>query len=386
MFLSVEWAKRWLPAVFLLLSLVLPWWTMVDLYSKSSFARMRGWAETSYYRPFESFTSSYLWADQLDFSFRPSYLEIWYFVEFFHIPFLFFISALVLAGGLFGLSNERRARTVGGLLGIGSVIFYSIWRFAYPPINWVRNIYFGIGEYQVGFGFPFEVGAVWFLSVGFYLATFGSLMLLFLSIRTPIETSEGPIFLKKEFISSSIRLTKSRIPTIFLLVSLFLPWWALVYVKTQRWSSLIGRYLFQGDLSFPWGELVKVHIGSAGLHMGWAVEFSLIPYFGFASALVVVAAYFGLFSKDRTRILGGLLGIMSIISYSILILPRSIASVLYLQEFGSPFFGMYQLTRVAGMDRLIWFVSHGFYLAIIGSLMLLSPLFRTLVERLRKRL
>jgi hypothetical protein len=29
MLLSFEWAKRWLPAVFLLLSLFLPWWIMV---------------------------------------------------------------------------------------------------------------------------------------------------------------------------------------------------------------------------------------------------------------------------------------------------------------------------------------------------------------------
>jgi hypothetical protein len=50
----------------------------------------------------------------------------------------------------------------------------------------------------------------------------------------------------------------------------------------------------------------------------------------------------------------------------------------------NPYFG------IADSDRkhatYIWFLSTGFYLAVAGSIMLLLPTIRPLVERLRKRL
>ena len=85
----------------------------------------------------------------------------------------------------------------------------------------------------------------------------------------------------------------------------------------------------------------------------------------------------GLSSKIRTRTLGGLLGIVGIISYFKFVYYETAHSVWL------PFFEMHNFP---GSASEIYFLSAGFYLAIAGSLMLLLPLIRTLIERLRKRL
>ena len=54
----------------------------------------------------------------------------------------------------------------------------------------------------------------------------------------------------------------------------------------------------------------------------------------------------------------------------------------------NPYFGIAEsYTAYFKLDRTrIWFLSVGFYLALAGSIMLLLPTIRKLLERLRKRL
>jgi len=373
MFLSVEWAKRWLPSVFLLLSLFLPWWTMIDLY-------VIGWrtGETYYYPPFKSFTLSFLWADETMHAYSEVGLGAWYDVKPFNIPFLFFAFSLILLGGLCGLSNERRTRTLGGLLGIGSVVFYFIWRLVFPPWWGLMGIdfYFGIGVYQRGISLPSYIGAVWFLSIGFYLAIIGSLMLLVLSIRSSTETL-------KELIFSIIRWLRRRLPAVFLLLSLFLPWWTMIHILEPGYSL----YFY---LSFPWNPDVTFSVNRFQLEGSLYASFYDIPSFCFVSALILAGGLCGFSNKKKTQSLGGLLAILGVFSYFTLLFhknyPLSLIEIenpyfgakLYGHSFGHPFFGVNSI--------IIWFLSIGFYLALAGSLMLLSPLIRTLIERLRKRL
>jgi len=385
MFLTVEWAKRRLPTVFFLLSLFLPWWTMIDL--RSPYVLPTGEGETYYFSPFESFTLSFLWSDSSRFVADTRYSLLYgsHYVKFFNIPFLFVVSSLILLSALCGLSDEERTRILGGLLGIGSVIFYFIWRFVFLPFRWASNFYFGIGEYRIDIiGRSSAVGAVWFLSIGFYLAAIGSVTLLAFRMGTSMDRSKELNFLRlKELIFLSIGWIKRRLPTIFLLMSLFIPWWVLVYVPGQGQNLLIGRHLFHGIWSFPWEEVMEFEFGSVGLVMYYGVQFYLIPYVIFVCASILVAGLCGLSSKDRTRTLGGLLGMVGIVSYSIIILPESF--LFYsARVMGNPFFGIYP--PVQADYYYIWFLSFGLYLALAGSIMLLLPTTRTLIERLRKRL
>jgi len=363
MFLSVEWAKRWLPALFLLLSLFLPWWTRIDLYAYSKFMK-----ETYYFRPFESFTLSFPWAEELEFLSSDGGMGAWYGLEFFNVPFLFLVSALIPLGGLCGLSNQRRTRTLGGLLGIGGVVLYFVWSLVFPPYirgGEFRDFYFGIGEYRAGFSGRYPtVGAVWFISVGFYLAIIGSLLLLALSIRTPTETPKEPVFSVIEGLRESIFLSiawiKRRLPAMFLLLSLLLPWWTMINV----WDSGHSLYL---HLSFPWNPDVRFIVNRFGLNGSLGAKFYDIPSFFFVSALISVGGLCGFSYKRKIRSLGGLLAVLGVVSFFVLVFHKNF-----------PYFGV---------DRtIIWFLSFGFYLALAGSLMLLLPLIRALIERLRKRL
>ena len=119
MFLSVEWAKRWLPAVFLLLSLFLPWWTM---YSTRKM-RLGSVPEITPPEPvgFEFVLYlSFPWMDHI-----PIYVNFNEYdfvsigmssVKFSEIPSLCFVSTLILLGGLCGLSSKRKTRILGGVL------------------------------------------------------------------------------------------------------------------------------------------------------------------------------------------------------------------------------------------------------------------------------
>lgn len=160
MLLSFEWAKRWLPAVFLLLSLFLPWWIMV-----------RKWIGFELYLSFP-------WGPNVVIGNESGWIS-----SVSEIPYFSWVSALLVMGGLCGLSSKRRSRILGGLLGVTGAVSYFIFVFnknCLSLISYLRNPYFGIAHrwYIARFvGGVYETW-IWFLSVGFYLALAGSIMLL----------------------------------------------------------------------------------------------------------------------------------------------------------------------------------------------------------------
>jgi hypothetical protein len=186
----------------------------------------------------------------------------------------------------------------------------------------------------------------------------------------------------------TVEWAKRWLPALFLLLSLILPWWTLI-------QTLFGVRSYDGrvdnlSLSFPWGSTVWIQKVHDELTAGYYAQFYEIPYFCFVSALVVIAGLCGLSSKSRTRSLGGMFGIIGIISYFILVFPISFLNLRsrmwgYVHAW-NPYFGTGYPSPFFHRESLIWFLSVGFYFALAGSLMLLSPLIRTLMERLRKRL
>jgi hypothetical protein len=182
----------------------------------------------------------------------------------------------------------------------------------------------------------------------------------------------------------TVKWAKRWLPAVLLLSSLFLPWWTLI--QTEFNVRPDGRRVDMLYLSFPWRPIVWIQKVHDELMVGYYPQFHEIPYLYFVSALIVIAGLCGLSSKSRTRSLGGMFGIMGIISYFILVFPISFLNLYYRKYVYihalNPYFGV----NYFRFERLIWFLSVGFYLALAGSLMLLSPLIRTLIERLRKRL
>jgi hypothetical protein len=199
MFLSVEWAKRWLPAVFLLLSLLLPWWTMIDTV-------LHFWNGDIFYT---DLTFSFPWMPKISFTANsqvPSRID-WYSRFWYNqIPSFLFVSILIVAAGLCGL-GKNRTRTLGGFLGITGIVTYFL--LIFPLIPEIEYSFYGCREMPY-FGIAIERSRsgththVWFLSAGFYLALAGSLMLLSPLIRTligrikkrlssPEQTNEEPI-------------------------------------------------------------------------------------------------------------------------------------------------------------------------------------------------
>jgi len=180
-FLNVEWAKRWLPAIFLLLSIHLPWST---IYSYQVFGSSV-WYVTK---------CSFLWSDSLFFlryaQPRDLYFEFQATRAYIHA---FLASSIVLLGGLSGLSGKNRTRRLGGFFGILGILIYFLFVFphsnVYDELKYglesTGNPYFGISYSRVGSP---QFRGVWFLSPGFFLALAGSLMLLSPLIRTLIET------------------------------------------------------------------------------------------------------------------------------------------------------------------------------------------------------
>jgi hypothetical protein len=153
-------------------------------------------------------------------------------------------------------------------------------------------------------------------------------------------------------------------------------------------------------LSFLWNEMVRIDIQGlqTGLLVSWlsGVRFYRIPYLCSASALIFVSGLCGLSCKSKFRTLAGLLGIAGVISYFVLIFPQAMCEIgpairsesLPERIYSFPYFGSAQHEWSKGFYRTysMWFLSVGFYLALAGSLMLLLPLIKTLIERLRKRL
>lgn len=179
----------------------------------------------------------------------------------------------------------------------------------------------------------------------------------------------------------SVKWAKRWLPAVFLLLSLFLPWWTFVS----------GHMGIHGYMSFPWSATVSVFQETESIWGQFLIPYNRIPYMLFVSSSIVLAGLCGLADKSRVRTIGGLLGIVGVISYFILVFPKSIGVFYNLPWKGNPYFGISYGSYIFRTGKTfyytdIWFLSAGFYLALAGSLMLLLPLIRTLVERLRKRL
>jgi len=132
-------------------------------------------------------------------------------------------------------------------------------------------------------------------------------------------------------------------------------------------------------LSFPWMDFIPVYVNFNEYNSvyagGFSVKFSEIPSFCFVSTLILLGGLCGLSSKKGTRVLGSFFGIIGMVSYFMLVFPKNIFPPF-------PYFGLGQHQD----ESYLRFLSVGFYLALAGSLMLLLPLVKTGVERLRKRL
>lgn len=201
----------------------------------------------------------------------------------------------------------------------------------------------------------------------------------------------------------SIEWAKRWLPAVFLLLSLLLPWWMnfQVTMMIKAPVGVIRPPSYELDMSFPWHDMVEVEIynrGTGFVYYGFCgIRFYRVPYSCFVSAMIFVSGLCGLSSKSKIRTLAGLLGIASLISYFVLIFPEAIygagASIIVfhtpVQRVRSfPYFGFAQVEW--GVQNILrtystWFLSIGFFLALAGSLMLLSPLIRTSTQKLRKR-
>ncbi len=178
----------------------------------------------------------------------------------------------------------------------------------------------------------------------------------------------------------SVEWAKRWLSAALLLLSLFLPWWAFVW---ERMGSTVY-------MSLPWSATVSVFRETEYIWGEFLIRYNQIPYMLFVSSSIVVAGLCGLTDKSRVRTIGGLLGIVGVISFFVLVFPESIGAFDPPLWEGNPYFGIahsWRPARFAGRvhETWIWFLSVGFYLALAGSIMLLLPTIRTLIERLRKR-
>jgi hypothetical protein len=194
----------------------------------------------------------------------------------------------------------------------------------------------------------------------------------------------------------SVEWAKRWLPAIFLLTSLFLPWWIVstVHEPTSRGRLPHDSPIYTFDLSFPWNERADAYFYYSTLdrYMSASIDFSAsfhrVPILCFVAGLIFMSGLCGLSGRSKIRTLGGLLGIASIISYFVLVFQASVRWIVFIGPYFSeqisnfPYFG----SASGSETHSTWFLSAGFYVALAGSLMLLLPLIRTLVERLRKRL
>jgi hypothetical protein len=184
----------------------------------------------------------------------------------------------------------------------------------------------------------------------------------------------------------SVEWAKRWLPAVFLLLSLFLPWWTMIGTTFFRARDRFNTSLI---LSFPWMSNIEFLSTYTSIQIDGYLKFcyNQIPSFLFVSILVVAAGLCGL-GKNRTRTLGGFLGIIGIVTYFLLIFPLTL-EILGVYSFVSremPYFGTTIDEGRSVILTKVWFLSPGFFLALAGSLMLLSPLIRTLIGRIRKRL
>jgi hypothetical protein len=289
MFLTVEWAKRWLPAVFLLLSLFLPWWTRIGTWNDPTFELKQD--------------ETYVVVVRIEWN--PN-LE----------PIKFNHDAVVAE-----LKREA-ARTQK------------------PVITYLE---------QKGV----KILNTFWLTNLILIEADANTMLDIVALPTVASVFPNfPIFI--------IDGTENR-------------------TTYESYESETVRFI---DLSFLWVDDAKLYYypdinfsGSGYSSWSYKVLVYQIPYLCFISALIITAGLYGLIGNRRTRIRGGLLGIIGVLSYLIPIFNEfyGIYAVGWI-----PYFGTKQ-------DTCVWFLSLGFYLALVGSLMLLSPIIRTGIVRIRKR-
>jgi len=179
----------------------------------------------------------------------------------------------------------------------------------------------------------------------------------------------------------SVEWARRWLPAVFLLLSLFLPWWTFVS----------GHMGIHGYMFFPWSASVSVFQETESIWGQYVIPYNQIPYILFVCSSIVMAGLCGLTDKSRVHTIGGLLGIVGVISYFVLVFPKSISAFYRPPWNANPYFGIFYgsyvfRTRETFYYTGIWFLSVGFYLALAGSLMLLLPVIKTGVERLRKRI
>jgi len=185
----------------------------------------------------------------------------------------------------------------------------------------------------------------------------------------------------------SVEWAKRWLPAVFLLLSLLLPWWT-IHETTPHYKY--DRFITDFTFSFLWMPKIFFHyIGSlvsgGMIHGSFNFYYNQIPSVLFASISIVAAGLCGL-GKNRTRTLGGFLGIIGMVTYFVFIFPLTLKGFFYLSmQAQMPYFGISISTSRMGTYTAVWFLSPGFFLALAGSLMLLSPIIRTGIERIRKR-
>lgn len=177
MFLSITWAKRWLPAILILLSLILPWWmSFSSLYSYDDFV----------HHGILNLRLSFPWGGMVELligfpmhEYVDGYVQGYYWVyELDRIPLLLLVSFSTMLGGLHALSNQERTRTKGGLFGVLGIITYFLFVFHRHPGSFFFSVF--------GWSKILDVSYTSFISIGFFLALAGSLMLLSPLIKTSI--------------------------------------------------------------------------------------------------------------------------------------------------------------------------------------------------------
>jgi hypothetical protein len=152
-------------------------------------------------------------------------------------------------------------------------------------------------------------------------------------------------------------MVSGRTGGIIMIVSIFLPWWTM-------FISALGGFAFGGIWLFG-----AVASGSA-LGIGIA-QGAFISDFLVAAFLVILSGVLGIVStRDRKfSLAGGALGLLGALVFLIRLgsFPNGMT--------GSVFFGAESVSGISAF----WFLSIGFWLAIIGSIIMLmaSPTIRT---------
>lgn len=355
--MDAEWTKRWLPAAFLLLSLLRPWWIKIAFPFRWPGAPLHlvlffPWSSNvwviSNVDPWR-----YIWF--MDAQLNHPNLPFFHFLDnpLTHV----FVPVLILVGALFGLTSNSRTRSLGGFFGVAGIIGYFIFVFRESPFGT------GIEFWPLGFiaAANAQATAIWFLSSGLYLAIAGSLMLLLPRIARACEREPAAFrnIAKECRKLLSVELARRWLPATFLLLSLLLPVWTWIDI------SLLGTYYY---LSFPWSYNAAIFTGARVSSPPFGISISVflrLPEI-LVPTLILMSGLCGFSHNNRIRSLGGLIGIAGIISYHAFIFPSYML-----------------IWRSAYSDSVFHaFLPVGLLTASAGSLILLLPLATTIIRRL----